>query len=394
MTSPELRQARQSGFNSPRLFYIGLLSTGVVIVLFTLLGAFWLERQSHVLQREGQQRAASLLAEGLAHAVESDLITRDFAVLEARLIQTAFNEQVVSLLLADNQGQVLSHVSRRGLASGPAVPLFSPMSITPPAHMPWFEVDGEQLRLWIRVGSILPMGWLRIELKATQSDTALRQLQDQLLMLSGVSCLVLITVLILVLRKTHDLFKEHEAGLLKTQQLLENVAYHDGLTRLPNRHLLMDRLRQSLAAAQRHGNRLALCFIDLDGFKQINDQHGHEAGDHLLIEIACLLSNGVRQVDTVARLGGDEFVLLLPDFDDTAQIEEIADRLLQAVSQPVAYGAAPLQVGMSIGIALYPDHADSCEKLIEQADRAMYRAKRSGKNRWVFYEGCPSPALS
>lgn len=240
----------------------------------------------------------------------------------------------------------------------------------------------------------MPMGWLRIELKATQSDAALRQLQHQLLMLSLVSGLVLITVLVLVLRKTHDLFQQREAGLLKTQQVLERVAYHDGLTRLPNRHLLMDRLRQSLASAERHGHRLALCFIDLDGFKPVNDQHGHEAGDHLLIEIARLLSNGVRQVDTVARLGGDEFVLLLPDFDHVTQIEEILDRLLQAVSQPVAYGSERLQVGMSIGIALYPDHADSGEKLIERADQAMYLAKRSGKNRWMFHEDCASPALS
>lgn len=391
--SPEFRPPRRSGFDSPQLFYTGLLSTGVVIVLFTLLGAFWFERQSHVLQREGQQRAASLMAEGLAHAVESDLITRDFAALEARLIQTASDEQVVSVLLADKQGQLLSHVRRR-LAGEPAEPLFSPMSVTPPPRTPLFELEGEQLRLWMRVGSVMPMGWLRIELKATQSDAALRQLQHQLLTLSLVSGLVLITVLILVLRKTHDLFQEREAGLLKTQQVLERVAYHDGLTRLPNRHLLMDRLRQSLASAERHGNRLALCFIDLDGFKQVNDQHGHEAGDHLLIEIARLLSNGVRQVDTVARLGGDEFVLLLPDFDHVTQIEEILGRLLQAVSQPVAYGSERLQVGMSIGIALYPDHADSCERLIERADQVMYLAKRSGKNRWAFYEDCASPALS
>ncbi|MEO0002917.1 MAG: hypothetical protein RLZZ22_609 [Pseudomonadota bacterium] len=386
MTNPELRRGRQRGFNSPRLFYTGLLSTGVVIVLFTLLGAFWFERQSKLLQREGQQRAASLLAEGLAHAVESDLITRDFAALEARLIQTASHEQVVSVLLADNQGQLLSHV-RRSAAGKRAEPLFSPLSITPPPRTPLFEIDDERLRLWIRVGNVVPMGWLRVELKATQSDAALRALQDQLLTLSLVSGLVLIIVLVLVLRKTHDLFQEHEAGLLATQQVLENVAYHDSLTRLPNRHLLTDRTRQALAAAERHGHRLALCFIDLDGFKQVNDHHGHEAGDHLLIETSQRLVAGMRQVDTVARLGGDEFVLLLPNLDRTEGIEDILSRLLQAVTEPVAYGAELLQVGMSIGIALYPDHADSSDGLIERADQAMYLAKRQGKNRWVFYEG-------
>lgn len=375
------------GFNSTRLFYTALISSGgVVIVLFTLLGAFWFEHQSDRLQREGQQRAASLMAEGLAHAVESDLITRDFAALEARLTQTASNEQVISVLLADNQGQLLSHV-RRDTAGGPAQPLFSPMSITPPPHTPQFDIDGKRLRLWIQVGNVMPMGWLRIELEATQSDAALRELQDQLLTLSLVSGLVLITVLVLMLRKIHALFQQHEAGLLATQQVLESVAYHDGLTQLPNRHLLLDRLRQLLASAQRHGGRLALCFIDLDGFKQVNDQHGHEAGDHLLIEISRRLVAGVRQVDTVARLGGDEFVLLLPDLKRTTEIEEILSRLLLAVTQPVACGAAQLQVGMSIGIALYPDHSDSPDGLLERADQAMYLAKRQGKNRWVFYEG-------
>lgn len=386
MTSPELRRSHQRGFNSTRLFYTGLLSTGVVIVLLMLLGAFWFERQSDQLQREGQERSASLLAEGLAHAVESDLITRDFAALEARLIQTASHEQVVSVLLADNQGQLLSHV-RRNAAGGPAEPWFSPLSISPPPRTPLFEVDGEQLRLWIRVGRVVPLGWLRIELKATQSDSALRELQDQLLKLSLVSGLVLIIVLVLVLRKTHDLFQQHEAALLATQQVLENVAYHDSLTRLPNRHLLTDRTRQALAAAQRHGNKLALCFIDLDGFKQVNDQHGHEAGDHLLIEIARRLVAGVRQIDTVARLGGDEFVLLLCGIERSQDIEDMLSRLLQSVTQPVAYGAAQLQVGMSIGVALYPDHGDGPNRLLELADQAMYLAKRQGKNRWVFYEG-------
>ena len=385
MKSLEPRKPRQGHFNSSRLFYTGLISAGVVIVLFTLIGAFWFERQTGVLQREGQQRAASLMAEGLAHAVESDLITRDFAALEARLIQTASNEQVVSVLLADNQGQVLSHV-RRNQAGGPAEPLFSLNSVKPPPRSPLFELDGDQLSLWIQMGSVMPMGWLRIEIKATESDSALDALQKQLLTLSLVSGLVLLTVLILVQRKTHALFLERESGLLETQQVLENVAYHDALTRLPNRHLLMDRLRLSLATAKRQGSKLALCFIDLDGFKQINDSHGHEAGDFLLIECARRLAADVRQVDTVARLGGDEFVLLLPGIENRKHIEDILARLLKAVTQPVAFGYARLQVGMSIGISLYPEHADSGDRLIERADQAMYLAKRSGKNRWEFYE--------
>ncbi len=364
---------------------MGLISTGVVIVLFGLLGAFWFERQFHALQQEGQRRTASLLAEGLAQAVESDLITRDFAALEARLMQTASNEQVVSVLLADSQGQVMSHV-RRQAPGEPAQAIFVPSSVTPPPRTPLFELDGRQLRLWIRMGSVIPMGWLWLEVRTTENDGALEALQDQLLTLSLACGLGLLIVLMLVLRKTHDLFQQRESGLLETQQVLVNVAYHDGLTRLPNRHLLMDRLRQAIAACDRQGDRLALCFIDLDGFKQVNDGHGHEAGDHLLVEVARRLVAGVRQIDTVVRLGGDEFVLLLPGLAGDADVNEILTRLLQSINQPVAYASASLQVGMSIGVALYPDHADGCDRLIERADQAMYLAKRSGRNRWLFYE--------
>jgi diguanylate cyclase (GGDEF)-like protein len=386
MRRTETSSQRPSHFNSTRLFYTALISAGVVIVLFTVLSAFWFEQQSHKLQRQGQERAATLMAEGLAHAVENDLITRDFGSLEARLIQTASNEQVLAVLLADNRGKVLSHVRRRTIGEA-AEPLFMPSSITPPSHTPVLEIDGKQLRLWIRMGSAMPMGWLRIELVASSSDAALGLLQNQLLLLSVASGLALITVLVLVLRKTHDLFQEREAVLLKTQQQLEKAAYHDSLTRLPNRHLLMDRLRLAMTSSLRHARPLALCFIDLDGFKRINDDHGHEAGDYLLIEVARRLQAGVRQHDTVARLGGDEFVLLLPELEHGPEIEAVLGRLLRSVTEPVLYGTRRLQVGMSIGIALHPDHARDCDSLIEKADQAMYLAKRGGKNRWVFYEG-------
>lgn len=386
MKTPEASPSQLRVFNSPRLFYTGLVATGVAIVLLTLLGAFWFEHQAHVLQRAGQQRSASLIAEGLAHAVESDLITRDFGALEARLLQAASNEQVVSVLLADNLGKVLSQVGKRA-AGEPAEVKFTPALIDLPARETDYRPDGQKLILWTRVGSAMPMGWIRIELKATESDSALGTMRNQMLLLQLFSGLALLTVLVLVLRKTHELFQERESGLLETQQALETVAYHDGLTQLPNRHLLMERIRSALATSQRFGKPLALCFIDLDGFKQVNDRYGHDAGDQLLIEVSRRLESGVRKIDTVARLGGDEFVLLLPELDRTDRVAEILERLLQTVTQAFSYESHRLQVGMSIGIALYPDHADNCDSLLEHADQAMYLAKRRGKNRWVFYEG-------
>lgn len=162
---------------------------------------------------------------------------------------------------------------------------------------------------------------------------------------------------------------------------ITHVAFHDALTQLPNRLLLVDRLRQALAAAQRAGHEVAVCFADLDGFKAVNDQFGHDAGDQLLVELARRISGSVRASDTAARIGGDEFVLVLtPVAGD--EWRAVLDRLMQAACQPVHLPAsqAPVRVGMSIGVALSQGRLDA-QELLAEADEAMLQAKRSGKHR-------------
>lgn len=162
---------------------------------------------------------------------------------------------------------------------------------------------------------------------------------------------------------------------------ISHVAFHDALTQLPNRLLLVDRLRQALAAAQRAGHEVAVCFADLDGFKAVNDQFGHDAGDQLLVELARRISCSVRASDTAARIGGDEFVLVLtPVAGD--EWRAVLDRLMQAACQPVHLPASqvPVRVGMSIGVALSQGRLDA-QELLAEADEAMLQAKRSGKHR-------------
>lgn len=162
---------------------------------------------------------------------------------------------------------------------------------------------------------------------------------------------------------------------------ITHVAFHDALTQLPNRLLLLDRLHQALAAAQRAGHEVAVCFADLDGFKAVNDRFGHDAGDQLLVELARRISGSIRASDTAARLGGDEFVLVLsPVAGD--EWRAVLDRLMQAACQPVHLpaGGAPVQVGMSIGVALSQGRLDA-QELLAEADEAMLQAKRSGKHR-------------
>lgn len=162
---------------------------------------------------------------------------------------------------------------------------------------------------------------------------------------------------------------------------ITHVAFHDALTQLPNRLLLLDRLRQALAAAQRAGHGVAVCFSDLDGFKAVNDQLGHDAGDQLLVELARRISGSIRASDTAARIGGDEFVLVLtPVAGD--EWRAVLERLMQAACEPVHLpaSAAPVRVGMSIGVALSRGRLDA-QELLAEADEAMLQAKRSGKHR-------------
>lgn len=171
---------------------------------------------------------------------------------------------------------------------------------------------------------------------------------------------------------------------LVEEEKIRALAFHDTLTGLPNRLLLTDRLQQALAGAARDGHGVAVMFLDLDRFKGVNDAYGHEAGDALLKVLALRMQACLRGSDTLARLGGDEFVVVLPNIGIAMDAIVIAEKLLAVVSRPVEYSGATLEVGVSIGIALYPDCAEAADDLLRAADAAMYRAKQGGRNTfWV-----------
>lgn len=168
-------------------------------------------------------------------------------------------------------------------------------------------------------------------------------------------------------------------------QALSRAAHTDALTGLPNRLLLYDRLEQTLLSAKRREQRVAVLFLDLDGFKAINDTLGHAAGDALLQEVARRLTNTLRSEDTVARLGGDEFVAVL----NIAQLHDtdlIAERLLQALTSPIQWRNETMNVSASIGISTFPNHGEDTDTLLKCADTAMYKAKMSGKNAVRSFE--------
>ncbi|MDP2430685.1 MAG: PAS domain S-box protein [Pseudomonadota bacterium] len=174
--------------------------------------------------------------------------------------------------------------------------------------------------------------------------------------------------------------------LKESEARLEHLAHFDVLTDLPNRLLFTSRLEHAVDQARRHGQRIALLFLDLDRFKTVNDSLGHPAGDELLITIALRIRKRLRDEDTLARLGGDEFVILLEQLDEAQMAAIVAQDLLQVLAAPVQLsGGHEVFIGASIGISLFPDDADNATRLVSSADAALYQAKEQGRNTYRFY---------
>ena len=170
------------------------------------------------------------------------------------------------------------------------------------------------------------------------------------------------------------------------QNQLEHLIHHDPLTGLPNRVLLNDRLDMAVSRANRSGQNIAVCFMDLDGFKSINDKFGHAAGDMLLVEVAKRLSAIARSIDTVARLGGDEFILILNGISGEEECRHMLERVMEVILNPFEIGGNVIQISSSIGVAIYPDHVTDGAALLRHADQAMYIAKQQGSGRIHFFD--------
>ncbi len=177
------------------------------------------------------------------------------------------------------------------------------------------------------------------------------------------------------------------------EKQITHMALHDALTTLPNRVLLEDRAKMAIRIAARSGNKVGLCFFDLDHFKQVNDTLGHKAGDRLLIALSTAVRDQLRSGDTLARWGGDEFVLLMPDMKSVDKIREVVDKIGKITHTPLMVDGAEFSVTFSMGISIYPDDADNIDTLLSQADRAMFYAKAQGRNAYQFFSDMSQKGL-
>ena len=186
---------------------------------------------------------------------------------------------------------------------------------------------------------------------------------------------------------THDVTVRNsvEAQLLENQQRLDHLAHHDQLTSLPNRLFLAVHFPDAIEHTRRSGQMLAILFLDLDRFKHINDSRGHETGDALLKTVAQRIRSTVRSVDVVVRMGGDEFIVILKEVTTIAQVNEAAERIIEALSRPAVINGRSLVTTVSIGVSMYPRDGADMEELLRHSDSAMYQAKERGRNNWQVF---------
>lgn len=363
---------------------VGLWASLTVLIILIFVG-FWSYQQTNELVRQAQERTGQALATGLANAVEESLIVRNYAQLEVQLLQSMTSEQLQSATLADAEGKILSEV-RRDPSSGKVSVIFNDSGRTLTATQPHQDRTENTLEILQPVGNTTNIGWIKLQVAMTSDTALLEGIHHQLLLILGLGTIVMLVIVSFSLRSTYSQVKTSQNKMEALNDSLHSAAFYDPLTHLPNRYLLRDRLNQALALAARSHKQVAVCYVDLDGFKAVNDQYGHDAGDALLIEIGKRLSLALRQHDTVARIGGDEFVLVVSELDTIADCQTLLDRLLIDVSQPVDVNGHIVSIGASIGVAISHEHGIDSAILVSLADRAMYTAKFTGKNRWRVYD--------
>ncbi len=362
----------------------GYIAIGTIV--FTLIALWLFDLRARDIRISGRESTSQMMADGIAIAIQDDVIARNFAQLESRLRQAISDPQVLSIMVADFDGVVLSEMQRDTL-TGEIKPTYSYKKTTAPSAEESVDSNNLSTTRWLALKAGVPIGGLKLEITSKLIDDKLIDLRrDVGIALLG-ACLILFASIGLVLRRTHSLIRVEEALMDGKSEALEKIAFNDHLTGLPNRLLLLDRIGQAIVFSDRSGKNFVLCFMDLNGFKLINDNYGHDIGDLVLKEVATRLKDSVRASDTVARIGGDEFVLLLVEGVDGDGFEIVLDRVKKSIHQPIRLLSGNiLQVGISIGVTTYPIDHSSPSDMLKHADQAMYQAKRSKEDKFRIYK--------
>ncbi|OZA16271.1 MAG: hypothetical protein B7Y05_00520 [Polynucleobacter sp. 24-46-87] len=352
--------------------------------------SIWTYYNTNQLIQITQERREIALGKGLELAVSDLIVTRDYSHLENDLREIMGNENIGSVTVTDLNGAVLAYLERKKDAD-PVISNFSISKIDLPKDFTGkflIEKTDNLSRLWYKIDPGIPLGWIRMETFVSIDDALLSNLRMNILLSLLILFLGLFGVAIMLFYRAKQKTQEEELRLINSNEVLHDAAHFDFLTKLPNRLSLNGLVQTAMAVARKDSDLLAICFLDLDGFKAINDRMGHLSGDNLLIAVAGRMKKAVRDSDSVVRLGGDEFVLLLGGIKNKEQLNILLKRILELLSSPFMIDGQNVSISASIGATIYPDNNEPIINLLAHADAAMYEAKLQGKNAWSLYQKC------
>ena len=365
------------------------------IAWFSLLGvvlisaiSIWTYYNTNQLIQITQERREIALGKGLALAISDLIVTREYAQLESDLRQIMGNENVHSVIVTDLNGAVLAYLERK-MDAGLVTSNFSVTHIDLPRNLGaqfLIEKTDNTSRLWYKIDPGIPVGWIRMETFSNVDDALLSNLRMNILLSVLILFFGLFGVAIMLFYRAKHKTEEEELRLINSNELLHDAAHLDTLTKLPNRLSLNSLVENAMAVARKDSDSLAICFLDLDGFKGVNDRMGHLSGDNLLIAAAGRMKKAVRDSDSVIRLGGDEFVLILGGIKNEMQLDLLLKRILELLSSPFMIDGQNVSISASIGVVVYPENDAPISDLLAHADAAMYTAKQRGKNAWALFQ--------
>jgi len=374
--------------NSSPIFY--KLSAWSVSLSFIaiLLSSVWTYYSVIQIYNSTYLKKAEQLARGAGLAIGDKLLSKDYTELESILKRLFLNKDLDLAVVADLNGKRVLALKREKDTEPQLFFELSQLSIDKNIDIET-RVDGnigDKIKVLQKIDPGIPIGWLYLELSNTTEELILQKLKTNILLVAT-PLFIVIVIISLFLNKNLKTKVDKNELLIKTEKNFWNSrAIEDPLTKLPNRLLLHNDLRSALAEANRMNSHVGIIFFDLDGFKQVNDQHGHQTGDLLLAEVAKRLVEYVRPGDTIIRYGGDEFIIIFNNLESRLELEGLIERLSEQINSPFDINGQTLNIRASIGVTFYPlDGSNDPEVLISHADEAMYVAKKLGKNQTYWY---------
>ena len=374
--------------NSSPIFY--KLSAWSVSLSFIaiLLSSVWTYYSVIQIYNSTYLKKAEQLARGAGLAIGDKLLSKDYTELESILKRLFLNKDLDLAVVADLNGKRVLTLKREKDTEPQLFFELSQLSIDKNIDIET-RVDGnigDKIKVLQKIDPGIPIGWLYLELSNTTEELILQKLKTNILLVAIPLFIVIVIISFFLNKNLKTKVDKNEQLIKKEKNFWNSRAIEDPLTKLPNRLLLHNDLRSALAEANRMNSHVGIIFFDLDGFKQVNDQHGHQTGDLLLAEVAKRLVEYVRPGDKVIRYGGDEFIIIFNNLESRLELEGLIERLSEQINSPFDINGQTLNIRASIGVTFYPlDGSNDPEVLISHADEAMYVAKKLGKNQTYWY---------